>query len=75
MYFTLIQNSAYFLCIRSAHFHTKNRLSFGQVNTALGRIGVWNQSYQQNDMTDFPPPIMPNGSRLSVAYCSLLSDC
>ena len=34
-YFTLIQNSASFLCIRSAHYHTKKSLSFGQVNTAL----------------------------------------
>ena len=34
-YFTLIQNSAHFLCLRSAHFYTKNSLSFGQVNTAL----------------------------------------
>ena len=34
-YFTLIQNLAHFLCIRSAHYHTKNSLSFGQVNMLL----------------------------------------
>ena len=57
-YFTLIQNSAYFLCIRFTHFHTKNSLSFGQVNTALGcKIPkfssinlnwVWRFSYEKN---------------------------